>query len=115
VIRIIDYKTGRVEQKDVKISKELGSSHDKPFQLMFYAYLFALSTEQDNFESGIISMRNLGAGCISLLNSNNSTFTETTDDFKSEFKGVLEKLIEDMLDSSTDMTHNVKALYCDMC
>ncbi|MFT7156067.1 MAG: ATP-dependent helicase/nuclease subunit B [Parvicella sp.] len=114
-IRIIDYKTGRVEQKDVKINKDIGKSHDKPFQLMFYAYLFALSTNEDVFESGIISMRNLGAGCISLLNPNNSTFSEITDDFKAEFKGALEDLIEDLLDDAKDMKHNSKALYCDMC
>ena len=71
VIRIIDYKTGRVEQKDVTVKDwELITTdykkYSKSFQVLLYALMYAdmnkLNFEEQQIESGIISFKNLKAG-----------------------------------------------------
>ncbi|TBH73560.1 PD-(D/E)XK nuclease family protein [Aquirufa nivalisilvae] len=81
-IRIIDYKTGKVEQKDLKIGEDLMSEltsediKEKLFQLWLYKFLLGtellkpseervdylkqIQTENIQIQPGIISFRNLG-------------------------------------------------------
>lgn len=70
VIRIIDYKTGKVEQKNVELVNWENITTDytkysKPFQILTYAYMIM---QQQNFnkpvEAGIISFKNLNAGFL---------------------------------------------------
>jgi len=71
VLRIIDYKTGKVEQKELNLNDwdELlqDTKFAKAFQLLFYTYVF---TSQNNtnqeIEAGIYSMRALSAGLLKL-------------------------------------------------
>ena len=71
VIRIVDYKTGKVEQKDLNFKDWQLISTDynkgsKPFQVLLYAYMYAemneLGFENCSIESGIVSFKNLKAG-----------------------------------------------------
>lgn len=62
LIRIIDFKTGSIQDNDLKvkdwdiINQEKLSG--KALQLLMYAYLFAAHTQQKGFMSGFISLRN---------------------------------------------------------
>lgn len=65
-IRILDYKTGKVESKDLKVDSvsEVFQSADypKPLQLMVYAYLFYTNqkeSKEEVFTAEIISAKNL--------------------------------------------------------
>ena len=64
-IRIIDYKTGKVEPKNLALRTWNGLSNDikndKIIQILAYAYMFDNKTEM-LLEAGIISFKNLKAG-----------------------------------------------------
>ena len=69
-IRIIDYKTGKVEAKKLKIATfeglTLDLANDKIIQLLCYALLFQKSEWKGNYnvEVGIISFKNMKAGFL---------------------------------------------------
>lgn len=70
VIRIVDYKTGKVEQNEVEIVHwdEMTSDYkkySKSFQILAYAYMMAQSNQVPlPFEAGIISFKNLKNGFL---------------------------------------------------
>jgi len=79
VIRIIDYKTGKVEQnqliiKDWSLVTSDYKKYSKSFQVLFYALLYSrthsIDLELIPLESGIISFKNLKSGFLSVNNSN---------------------------------------------
>lgn len=65
-IRIIDYKTGKVEAKNVKLSSWNGLTddikNDKIIQLLAYSFMFETENNVLPVEVGIISFKNLKAG-----------------------------------------------------
>ena len=68
VIRVIDYKTGKVEKKNVEL-KEWDSliddyQYSKAFQLLCYSYMYHSLHKKDNLQAGIISLKNLKAGTM---------------------------------------------------
>jgi len=94
-IRIIDYKTGKVEAKNLKIKTFEGltteSSNDKIIQLLCYALLFENHQDNENKEvtTGIISFKNMKNGFlpfqIGANKEENSIITsEILEDFKLE-------------------------------
>ena len=101
-LRIIDYKTGKVEVNELqaddmrKLIRE--KKFNKGFQLYFYAYMYQkMYPEQELLEAGIISFRSLKKGFLpagfkeegkvnKLLNSN------LLDDFETEFKDLLKEI-----------------------
>ena len=68
--RIVDYKTGRVEQNSVEIVDWEAittdySKYSKSFQVLTYAYMMHLSNQiQFPVEAGIISFKNLSKGFL---------------------------------------------------
>lgn len=77
VLRILDYKTGAVSSKALKINNWdlLTTDYDysKCFQVLIYAFIYAknnnLNFEDKNVESGIISFKNLKAGFMKVNNT----------------------------------------------
>lgn len=67
-LRIIDYKTGKVELKNVEIVdwEAITTDYDysKAFQLLCYALMYANDNSVETVESGIISFKNLNAGVL---------------------------------------------------
>lgn len=67
-LRIIDYKTGKVEQKELniydwkKIRQEYAFS--KAFQVLAYVFMYNASRPITAAEAGIISFKNLGSGFL---------------------------------------------------
>lgn len=101
-IRIIDYKSGAVNNDDViiiKNIKELREISDKSLQLLIYKYLYKKSNmhiEAENIEPGIIGLRKTNKGIFSL--SNNSEYfndenliTDCESMFSDLFKEILNK------------------------
>ena len=70
VTRIIDYKTGKVENNSVEIInwKDITTDYkkySKSFQVLMYAYMMQLSGNLSSpVEAGIISFKNLSAGVL---------------------------------------------------
>lgn len=67
-IRIIDYKTGKVEAKDIslkqwsKLTSDIKS--DKIIQVLAYAFMYAPNIQNQEMEVGIISFKNLKSGFL---------------------------------------------------
>lgn len=106
VTRIIDYKTGKVEAKDLKITdfSVLGSDYKytKPLQVMLYSFLF--SEENKNgfskpVEAGIISFKNLNSGFLKMnfsekKGTNESLISqENMDSFLTELKRIIAEIL----------------------
>ena len=74
VLRIVDYKTGKVLSGDLKITDwdklSTDFKYSKSFQVLMYAFLYAKSQnidfENTDIKSGIISFKNLKAGFLSV-------------------------------------------------
>ena len=137
VYRIIDYKTGKVESKDLKIGEiglkgELESDDlkGKILQLWLYKFLLVQTVqEQSNalfqgldwrqlqVEPGIISFRNLGAKVLS-IGEPGLWFEEgqSIEGFLEDSKKVIQGWIDRILDRSTafEKTKDVETCqYCD--
>ncbi|MEK8178888.1 PD-(D/E)XK nuclease family protein [Flavobacterium buctense] len=67
-IRIIDYKTGKVEQKSVTLKDWNGLTedikNDKIIQILAYAFMFEEQAKGRDIEAGIISFKNLKSGFL---------------------------------------------------
>jgi len=96
VIRIVDYKTGKVGQTELNIKDWQLISTDykkgsKPFQVLLYAYMYAnmneLSFEDLVIETGIISFKNLKPGFMKV--NKKAISNEDIANFMVELKTVL--------------------------
>ncbi|MCF8297027.1 MAG: PD-(D/E)XK nuclease family protein [Saprospiraceae bacterium] len=117
VLRIIDYKTGKTEQKELTIKNWedliFESKHDKAFQLLTYAYLIQKSVlKTKNIESGIISFRNLGSGFMKVIAPSGESIT--TEDLN-EFEIILKNLIDEILDKEIPFSQTEEADNCEYC
>ncbi|MFN3752642.1 PD-(D/E)XK nuclease family protein [Flavobacterium sp.] len=67
-IRIIDYKTGKVEQKNVTLKDWNGLTedikNDKIIQILAYAFMYEEQAKGLDIEAGILSFKNLKAGFL---------------------------------------------------
>jgi ATP-dependent helicase/DNAse subunit B len=68
VIRIIDYKTGKVEKSSVTLKTWKGLTeeikNDKIIQVLAYAYMYETEAKSKPIEAGIISFKNLKSGFL---------------------------------------------------
>ncbi|GAA4233429.1 PD-(D/E)XK nuclease family protein [Postechiella marina] len=114
VTRIIDYKTGKVDQANVELVEWEAINTDykkfsKPFQILTYAYMMDASKNL-NFpvEAGIISFKNLSNGFLKFAKKDKpgtrlkdtAITKETIDSFKVELK----KLIIEICNINIDFT-----------
>ncbi len=114
-IRIIDYKTGYVEQKDVGTSFVKVLEHPKANQLLFYAYLYFKNHQKINIQSGIISFRNLNAGLINLKLKEDRKEIEFTAELFEEYEELLIAEIQSIYNTDLTFEHDDTALYCMIC
>ncbi|WP_282069647.1 PD-(D/E)XK nuclease family protein [Olleya namhaensis] len=112
VTRIIDYKTGKVDQSKVSIVdwEDLTSDYDKyskSFQVLMYAYmLHKKKITELPLEAGIVSFKNLSEGLLKFtkkdqVRSGNKD-TLITEDTIVEFEIQLKKLILEIFDPTID-------------
>jgi len=68
IIRIIDYKTGKVEKSSVTLKSWKGLKddikNDKIIQVLAYAYMYEKNANGKPIEAGIISFKNLKSGFL---------------------------------------------------
>ena len=105
VTRIIDYKTGKVEAKQLKIDDFSVISEDykytKPMQVMMYSYMYAANVKSNlgELESGIISFKNLNAGFLKMNFSekykgvDSHVSVERINDFMNETKTIIKEIL----------------------
>lgn len=102
-IRIIDYKTGKVEARTLKVDdfNELTSDikYEKIIQLLCYALMFENNLEYKDYplEAGIISFKNMKAGFMPFglgkRNSIHEITKETIVDFKMSILGLIQEIL----------------------
>ena len=121
-IRILDYKTGYVESRDVGSVIDKLLQAPKANQLMFYAYLYYRNHQSTEVESGIVSLRNLNASVLSLQlkaypvdGGSRPLPIELTEDVFLEYEEMLKEVIEEIYSMNCKFEHNDKAKYCIVC
>lgn len=121
ILRIVDYKTGMVNEKDVKIAsmEEIVEKSDKSkaFQLLMYAYMFnnmnfQNSTNPKDIVAGIYSFRNIKKGLINLQVADlKMVSSQLLLDFEKQLVQIFEKLFnKDEAFIQTENKNNCK--YC---
>ncbi|MBM1104997.1 PD-(D/E)XK nuclease family protein [Aurantibacter crassamenti] len=112
-IRIIDFKTGKVEPKNVEIVDwlEVISEYEysKAFQLLCYALMYNEQQHIESIESGIISFKNLPAGVLKFAFKDKRArgakkLTHITQETLVDFKEQLKKLILEICNASIPLT-----------
>ena len=103
VIRIVDYKSGKVDQNKVEIIdwNDINTDYNKyskSFQLLCYAYMFKKQNKIETpFEAGIISFKNLKSGFLKFgikeSSHSRNKKNEITDEILQNFEIQLKKLI----------------------
>lgn len=115
-IRIIDYKSGFVESKQVGVTS-IEQVFDKPkaAQLLFYGYLYNKSNPNSGAISGIISMRNLKQNLISFALKEGKTAIPLNEELYNEFEEILISKVQDIYNTDLLFSHNSDAKYCMLC
>ncbi len=111
-LRIIDYKTGLVNQGDVEIIdwEELNKDYkfSKAFQVLAYALMMNKEIPINNAEAGIISFKNLGAGFLKFgvkeKSGSRNKSQIITEDTLENFTVELKKLILEICDPNIPFT-----------
>ena len=115
-VRIVDYKTGSVIQKDLTLKdwEDLITKPDmaKAFQLLFYAYLFS-KTHHDarDIDAGIYSLRKISQGFIRLKLPDNINMSEGLEVFEEEMSA----LISNILDPGKPFFQTEDTKQCEWC
>jgi hypothetical protein len=110
-MRVIDYKTGKVDDKNLKISSvedlfDADKDKEKQLQLLLYKYLIEKNeiAAGYNLKPGIISFKSLSKGFMP-LDSN-------VDD--ADFESHLKNLFENIFDTSTNF-EQTDIKHCKFC
>ncbi len=111
VIRIVDYKTGKVEARNLKISTFDGITqeikHDKIIQLLCYALMYQdkIGIPEAGIEVGILSFKNLKSGFMPFVFDANKTINK---DLLSNFEEELVTLIAEILSTENSFVENTQ-------
>ncbi|WKD85178.1 hypothetical protein KCTC32516_00517 [Polaribacter huanghezhanensis] len=106
VTRIVDYKTGIVEAKNLKISDVsdiADEKYNKVIQVLLYGYMYAKSNSTPTkIESGIISFKNLKSGFLKVDFGNKDY--EITPERMDVFMNSIKEIIKEIFDVSIPFT-----------
>ena len=114
-VRIIDYKTGSVEPRDLSIKvMEDVLDKQKAFQVLFYAYLFSKENDVSNtsLNSGIVALKKKSDIYLPFTLAKEDSITPEN---LVDFEKILLQLLDGMMDPSVPFEHNKKAKYCLYC
>lgn len=118
LIRIVDYKTGSAENKELKLDDLTTIRTDatlaKSFQLLMYALLYQRMNPAvtDNMVSGIITFRQLSAGLKTVKINNQEVL-----DLKvlNSFDEQLHQLLAELFDTEVEFKQAVNKDNCEYC
>ena len=106
IIRIIDYKTGKVEKASVALKSWKGLTedikNDKIIQVLAYAYMFEKEANNKPIEAGIISFKNLRGGFLPFnfkeeKNENTVINTEILDNYLAQMILLLNEILDETI------------------
>ncbi len=101
VLTIIDYKTGLVEAKQLKMNSwealSTDYSYSKQLQLLFYSMIYMNQYELDELQAGIFSFKNIQGGLMLFSEEGNTIINKKTID---QFKEQLTLLLAEIIDSN---------------
>ncbi|WP_010134228.1 PD-(D/E)XK nuclease family protein [Ochrovirga pacifica] len=116
ILRIVDYKTGKVEASDLKLGDVSLATSDykyhKILQVLFYVIIYAFEEQIDwtkcNLQTGIYSFKNLKSGFLAMNFSENNYKKEykVTEENLNLFKDSLLQLIDEILDNKLNFVEN---------
>ncbi|GGW24846.1 PD-(D/E)XK nuclease family protein [Arenibacter certesii] len=112
ILRIIDYKTGRVTQPQVELvewdSLIEEYEYSKAFQLLCYALMYYANTPIHSIEAGIISFKNLNSGVLSFATKekkgSRSKDNQITQETMALFTTALNQLIAEICNPNIPLT-----------
>lgn len=113
-IRIIDYKTGNVQQRDLVLKDWddliTNPKLDKCFQLLFYSYLYPDDSGVNaEVKSGIFSFRNMNSGFLS------AQYPNDKENSNSEFEAVLNQLFTEIYNPEIAFKQTEELANCEYC
>lgn len=117
-IRIIDYKTGRTEPKELKINlwEEILAEGNlaKSLQLLFYTFIYSKSAAINpiGIQPGIISFRNLNSGFMGLTLPDDEPMSADT---MMKFESVLKTIFTELFDNEQPFKQTSKFDNCIYC
>jgi hypothetical protein len=107
LIRIIDYKTGKVEKPNVTLKSWKGLTeeikNDKIIQILAYAYMYENEANGKPIEAGIISFKNLKSGFLPF------SFKEGKEENSTIDSSILNDYLEQMVLLLTEILNETKA------
>jgi ATP-dependent helicase/DNAse subunit B len=111
-IRIIDYKTGKVEKGDVSLSSwdglTLDIKNEKIIQVLAYVFMFEKEANGLPIEAGIISFKNLKAGFLPFnFKSGKEEITRIDQDILNNYLEQIVVLLTEILDETIPFTEKV--------
>jgi len=129
LIRILDYKTGRVKREELKLPEMeklfTESKWSKLFQLLMYACLFKQDANFTHYTdhqitSGIVSFQTLHKDIenhiiIPEIKYNQAYHEYLSDELLSEFRGHLKSLLEEILKEEYPFTQTDNSENCNYC
>jgi RecB family exonuclease len=112
VVRIVDYKTGKVSRKQPAGIADYFSdpAYKEQFQAMYYAYLTSMKMEGRQVKSGLLAMREMSDG-IWFLNKD----TVYTREQFNEFELQLSKLLTEIFSAEVPFTQTPDEKRCIYC
>ncbi len=117
-IRIIDYKTGKVEDHNVKVKADqtdITLMAEKSIQLLVYKYLYLMENPElnpDDIEPGIIGFLKLSNGIFSLNTSENQDFNN---DFRTNCENYFIRFFKEVLSREIPFSQTGKEQNCRFC
>ena len=115
-LRIIDYKTGRVDYKELNFkyfdNYEEIKNKPKAFQLLFYLFLASNCDEMKNEKiiSANISLKEIDDG-FKFLNNGKEIF-ETNNNFQKDFLNLIETIIREIRTKDYSSCQSDSCIYC---
>jgi hypothetical protein len=103
IVRIIDYKTGKVDKTNVVLKEwnnlTADSKNDKIIQILAYAYMYQDQCINQKLEVGIISFKNLKSGFLPFefkpeKNGESIITSEILENFETELIGLLKDILD---------------------
>jgi len=111
-VRILDYKTGRVNKRNAPSTEELFS--DPKFKEQFQATLYAYMVQKDlpgrKLVSGLVTLRDMAKGTWYLNNA--QEFSSANFD---DFENALLKMLQEIFDPAVDFAQTTDEKRCTYC
>ena len=102
VLRILDYKTGKIKPKELR-PKEIkdclsDAAFSKAFQVMFYSMLWAEDNQSSPFKAGVISVKNMSRGVLYLTLGTDIKRSDLDTSDLDVFEKNLEQMVKEIYD-----------------